>query len=64
VALPRRLIELYTYADDLVMDPFIGSGSTAVAAVETKRHYVGFDTDAGYLAIAEARVAAARGVGD
>ena len=33
VALPRRLIELYTYADDLVLDPFIGSGSTAVAAV-------------------------------
>lgn len=63
VALPRRLIELYTYADDLVMDPFIGSGSTAVAAVETTRHYVGFDTDASYLAIAEARVAAARGVG-
>ena len=62
VALPRRLIELYTYADDLVMDPFIGSGSTAVAAVETTRHYVGFDTDASYLAIAEARVAAARGV--
>ncbi len=63
VALPRRLIELYTYAEDLVMDPFIGSGSTAVAAVESTRHYVGFDTDASYLAIAEARVAAARGVG-
>lgn len=58
VALPRRLIELYTYTGDLVLDPFIGSGTTAVAAVETARHYVGFDTDAGYLALAEARIAA------
>ncbi len=58
VALPRRLIELYTYTGDLVLDPFIGSGSTAVAAVETARHYVGFDTDAAYLALAEERIAA------
>ena len=56
VALPRRLIELYTYADDLVLDPFIGSGSTAVAATEASRKYVGFDTDAEYLAIAEGRI--------
>ena len=61
VALPRRLIELYTYAEDLVLDPFIGSGSTAVAAVESGRHYVGFDTEAGYLALAEARIAAING---
>jgi len=61
VALPRRLIELYTYTGDLVLDPFIGSGSTAVAAVESGRHYVGFDTEAGYLAIAEERIAASRG---
>ena len=45
VELPRRLIELYTYRGDLVLDPFMGSGSTAVAAVRTERHYVGFDTD-------------------
>ena len=35
VALPRRLIELYTYEGDLVLDPFVGSGTTAVAAIET-----------------------------
>ncbi|MEX2650858.1 MAG: site-specific DNA-methyltransferase [Acidimicrobiia bacterium] len=58
VALPRRLIELYTYTGDLVLDPFIGSGTTAVAAVEAERHYVGFDTDAGYLALAGERIAA------
>lgn len=64
VELPRRLIELYTFEGDLVLDPFIGSGSTAVAAVETGRHYVGYDPVAEYLAIAEERIAAARrGIG-
>jgi len=60
VELPRRLIELYTYRGDLVLDPFMGSGSTAVAALRTERHYVGFDTDAGYVALAERRIADAR----
>lgn len=59
VALPRRLIELFTYRDDLVLDPFIGSGSTAVAAVETDRRFVGFDTDPAYIELAERRVAEA-----
>ena len=58
VALPRRLIELYTYTGDLVLDPFIGSGSTAIAATEASRHYVGFDTDAAYLELARERIAA------
>ncbi|MDQ2679034.1 MAG: hypothetical protein M3Y51_09850 [Actinomycetota bacterium] len=60
VELPRRLIELYTYEGDLVLDPFMGSGSTAVAAVRTGRHYVGFDTDPDYIEIAERRVAEER----
>lgn len=63
VELPRRLIELYTFADDLVLDPFIGSGTTAVAAIEANRHFVGYDNDPAYLEIARARVAAARGIG-
>jgi len=63
VELPRRLIELYTFRGDLVLDPFIGSGSTAVAAVETGRHYVGFDTNPTYLEVARARIAEARGIG-
>ncbi|MEL7210528.1 MAG: site-specific DNA-methyltransferase, partial [Actinomycetota bacterium] len=45
VELPERLIELYTYEGDLVLDPFMGAGTTAVAAVRTGRHYVGYDTD-------------------
>lgn len=60
VELPRRLIELYTYKGDLVLDPFIGSGSTAVAAVATGRHYVGFDTEQSYLDLAEERLAEVR----
>jgi site-specific DNA-methyltransferase (adenine-specific) len=56
VALPRRLIELYTYEDDLVLDPYMGSGTTAVAALETRRHYVGFDTETEYVAAANARL--------
>lgn len=56
VHLPRRLIELYTYRRDLVLDPFMGSGTTAVAAVAAGRHYVGFDTDPGYVELAELRL--------
>ena len=60
VELPQRLIELYTYRGDLVLDPFMGSGTTAVAAVRSERHYVGFDTDASYIDLAEQRIAAER----
>src|SRR5262249_9019376 len=56
VSLPERLIHLYTYYDDLVLDPFIGSGTTAVAAVRTRRHYAGYDTDEDYVDHAKQRV--------
>ncbi len=56
VELPQRLIELYTFGDDLVLDPFLGSGSTAVAAVRKGRRYVGYDTDPTYISIAKERV--------
>lgn len=56
VELPGRLIELYTFEGDLVLDPFLGSGTTAVAAVESKRHYVGYELDAEYIDIAERRI--------
>ena len=62
VELPRRLIGLYTFRGDLVLDPFMGAGSTAVAAVETGRHFVGYDIHEGYLDIARTRVASVRGI--
>jgi DNA modification methylase len=60
VELPQRLIELYTYEDDVVLDPFMGSGSSAVAALRTRRRFIGFDTDEGYVRTAEARIAEER----
>ena len=56
VELPARLIELYTYRDDLVLDPFAGSGTTAVAALGAGRHFVGYDLDESYVRLAEERV--------
>ena len=58
VALPERLIHMNTYEEELVLDPFMGSGTTAVAAVRTGRHYIGYDTDPSYVRAAEVRVAA------
>jgi site-specific DNA-methyltransferase (adenine-specific) len=57
VELPRRCIELYTYAGDVVLDPFAGSGSSAVAAKRAGRHYIAFDIVQEYCDIAEQRVA-------
>jgi modification methylase len=56
VELPRRLIQLYTFAGDLVLDPFMGSGQTALAALRSGRHFVGYDTDPGYVRLAEERI--------
>ncbi len=56
VALPERLIHLYTYYGDLVLDPFIGSGTTAIAAVHTGRHFAGYDIDASYVERARRRI--------
>ncbi|HET7486543.1 MAG TPA: site-specific DNA-methyltransferase [Acidimicrobiales bacterium] len=60
VALPRRLIELYTFAGDVVLDPFCGSGASAVAAVEAGRRFVGYDTDATYVVLARRRAREAK----
>ena len=56
VQLPERLIHLYTFKDDVVLDPFMGSGTTAIAALHTGRNWIGFDTDRKYVKAAEARV--------
>lgn len=57
VDLPRRLIELYTYGEDLILDPFMGSGTTALAARRSGRHFIGFETEPSYVDLAEKRLA-------
>ena len=59
VELPRRFIQLYTYRGEWVLDPFIGSGSTAVAAVETARRWIGYEISAEYSEMTRRRAAAA-----
>jgi site-specific DNA-methyltransferase (adenine-specific) len=56
VELPEQLIRLYTFTGDLVLDPFMGSGSALVAAARLGRRYVGYDLDPEYVAIARQRV--------
>jgi site-specific DNA-methyltransferase (adenine-specific) len=60
VALAERVIRLYSYVGDVVLDPFMGSGTTAVAAVQNQRHYVGFDISAEYCTLAEERILIAK----
>lgn len=56
VELPRRLIQLYTYSDEVVLDPFMGSGATAIAAVESGRTYIGYELEQEYIDTALSRV--------
>ena len=57
VELPRRLIELFTYKGDLVLDPFCGSGSTCLAALQSGRDFIGVDLDESYVELSRSRVA-------
>lgn len=56
VELPYRLIQLYTYAGEVVLDPFMGSGQTALAAIKAGRRYVGYETSPDYVALAQERI--------
>lgn len=54
--LPHRLIQLYTFKGEVVLDPFVGSGTTCVAAKADGRNYVGYDTIEAYIQLAEERL--------
>jgi site-specific DNA-methyltransferase (adenine-specific) len=56
VELPQRLTQLYTFEGEVVLDPFMGSGQTAIAALNTNRRYVGYDVDVEYVNLAEKRI--------
>jgi site-specific DNA-methyltransferase (adenine-specific) len=54
--LPNRLIQLYSFTNDIILDPFMGSGTTAVAAIKLKRNYVGYDINEEYIKLADKRI--------
>jgi DNA modification methylase len=54
--LPKRLIELYSYRGDVILDPFCGSGTTCVAAINCDRHYVGYEINADYVQLSNKRI--------
>ena len=54
--LPYRLIQLYSYQGDIILDPFMGSGTTAIAAFKSERKYIGYDTNSDYIKTAKKRL--------
>lgn len=56
ISLPHRLINLYSYKNDIVLDPFMGSGTTAIAAIRNGRNFVGYDVCKDYIKVAEERI--------
>ncbi len=56
VELPQRVIKLYSFVDDVVLDPFMGSGTTAIAAERENRNYIGVEKNKEYVEMARNRV--------
>ena len=54
--LPHRLIQLYTFSREVVLDPFMGSGQTAIAALQTDRYFVGYELEPKYVDLCEKRI--------
>ncbi len=56
VELPYRFIQLYSFKGEVVLDPFIGSGQTALAAIKAGRHYIGYEINPDYISLANKRI--------
>ena len=56
VELPLRLIKMYSFVDDIIIDPFMGSGTTAIASVLSDRKYVGYEINPAYVEMAASRL--------
>ena len=56
IELPHRLINLYSYEGDVILDPFCGSGTTCIAAIQNNRNYIGYDINQDYIDLAEDRI--------
>lgn len=61
-ALAERLIKMFSFAGDTVLDPFLGTGSTTIAAIVAGRNSIGIEVDPGYLKLASDNIAAAAAV--
>ena len=60
IELPYRLIQLYTFEGEVVLDPFMGSGQTALAAIKAGRHFAGYELNKEYHELASKRIISAR----
>ncbi|MFX0095282.1 MAG: DNA-methyltransferase [Candidatus Hodarchaeota archaeon] len=56
VELPYRLIQLYSFKGDIILDPFCGSGTTCIAALKAQRRFIGYDIDENYVELARKRI--------
>jgi DNA modification methylase len=56
ISLSKKIIELFTHKGELVLDPFVGSGTTLVAAKDLNRNAVGFDLNSDYIKLCEERL--------
>lgn len=54
--LPNRLIKLFSFTNDIVIDPFMGSGTTAIAAIKNNRNFVGYEINQEYINLANNRI--------
>ncbi len=54
--LPHRLVKLFSFKNDIILDPFVGSGTTSIAAIKNERNYVGYDTNEKYIELADKRI--------
>jgi site-specific DNA-methyltransferase (adenine-specific) len=56
IELPYRCIQLYTFEGDIILDPFCGVGSSCIAAVKSRRHFVGYDNNQLFVDVAVKRI--------
>lgn len=54
--LPYRLIQLYSFKDDIILDPFMGSGTTALAAIKSERKFIGYEISKQYIKLSKIRL--------
>jgi len=54
--LPYRLIQLFSFKNDIILDPFMGSGTTAVSAVKSERYFIGYDNNQDYITLSKNRL--------